>query len=446
MPRHTAQPIKLALLASTVAALSIGCVLDLDKLDAGQDDDSNDETIDPNDPDNALECLIGSEVDTTGVEQTSWTPQCTSGVVCADGWGHDGDALPIAWTTQMPVFPPDSPHEARAIGVFENGRIVVAVERPGAIGFEHFEPDGVNFGGYDVEGIGSMVYQVEIDSQVAYVTHGNDDGTINLSAIQIDSQQMLWTTSFPAYWATALTRNGGRIALVLLPDDEASAYELVILDLDGNVQWQGPTVDAANAVALSPSGARVAVAGDSTRVYATADGSLLDEFVHGSLFTIRPQDSTFLDEDRLVTIGTGVEFERLNGWLAGDSLTGDLQWEQAYNRATSWCPDEEDDQFTAETTEILGEVTELSDGSLVVVGSENFESGGVYGSHPWVARFAADGEFLASDRGLWDGYAIDTVAGSDGSVFVLIADGLVTACEHPCDLASQPYMVRKYIP
>lgn len=448
MQRTIAQPLKLALLTSTVAALSLACELGLDKLDAGQDDDSADELTDPNDPETALECTIGTEFNATGTTQTSWTPQCTGGIVCDEGWGHDGDPLPIEWTTQMPVFPPNATHhQPRAVGLFENGTVVVAIEREAAIGFEHFGPDGVNNGGYSVDELGTIIHSVEIFSERAYVTHGEGDGTINLTAIDITSQQKLWTTSFSAHGATAPTRNGGRIALGLALDDQWATNELVVLDIDGNVLLQDPIAEHANVVALSPSGERVAAVGESTRIYSTTDGALLDEFVHGALLLVWPRSSIFIDDERVVSIGSGIQQERFSGWLSGDSLGGDLGWEQVYNRATSWCPDEEDDEdlSTAETAEMLSDVTQLSDGSLVVVGTENYESNGVYGSHPWVARFTSEGEFLGNDRGLWDGHAIDSVAGPDGSVFVLIAEGVAMACQVPCEV-SEAFAVRKYVP
>ncbi|HVI01944.1 MAG TPA: hypothetical protein VM869_24695 [Enhygromyxa sp.] len=446
MARHEQAIIKLGLLASTIAALSLGgCVLDLDKLDAGQDDSADDPETGGN-PSEALECLIGTEVDATGVEQSTFEPGCE--VTCDDGWGHDADALPIAWTSEVEAYPPDSLSRPRAIGLFENGRVVVAIHRSGAMGFEHFEPDGVNFGGFDIEGIDSVVYGVEIDSHMAYVTHGDDDGTIHLSALSIfNDQQIAWTIDFTAHWATKPTRNGGRIAVSLVLDE--TKHELVVLDLDGNVQWQEPTVVSANAnaVALSPSGARVAVIGESTRIHDAASGDLLLESSHGITFTMWPQSAAFVDEDLLVAIGSGIEFERFTGWFSGVSLSGDVNWEHLYNRATAWCPDPlEDDEHSAETAELLSAVTRLADGSLVAVGTENFEGNGVYGSHPWVAHFSADGEFLANDRGLWDGRAIDAVAGPDGSVFVLIAEGITTGCEGPCPDVSEGFAVRKYVP
>ena len=102
MARHEQAIIKLGLLASTIAALTLGCVLDLDKLDAGQDDSADDPET-GGDPSEALECLIGTEIDATGVDQSTFEPGCE--VTCDDGWGHDADALPIAWTSAVEAYP-----------------------------------------------------------------------------------------------------------------------------------------------------------------------------------------------------------------------------------------------------------------------------------------------------------------------------------------------------
>jgi hypothetical protein len=109
-----------------------------------------------------------------------------------------------------------------------------------------------------------------------------------------------------------------------------------------------------------------------------------------------------------------------------------------------WCP-EDDDQFPAETGEFLVDVTRLPDDTLVVVGSENFDVHGVVGTHPWVAHVSPGGDLLASDRGLWDGHAIDAVAGPDGSVFVLIGDGAPDTCGGPCKNINEGFAVRKYV-
>lgn len=435
------------LLGSTLALFLSGCLLKIDGLDAGLDDDDDAAempTTGDDDP-SALECLIGTEVDSLGVAQSSWSPGCE--VTCDDGWGHDGSQLPIEWTSSVPIHEGAPVMQPSKIGLLESGRVVVASLSEHAVGLLFFEPDGVNIGGYTADDLGSRIYSLAIDSHVLYIAHGDEDGTVELRAVDIDSQQPLWSQTFTGELPGAIARAGGKLAFTLRPQEESAETDLIVLDLDGNMQWTLPTLDYASDVAMSPSGDRIAVAGEVTRIYAAEDGALLDELVNGSSFPVYMQSVTFVDEDRVVTIGAGLEYERFDGWLSGDSLTGGSSWERSYNRATSWCPDPlEDDEWTAATAELLAEVDTLADGTLVVVGSENFEGGGVYGSHPWVARFSADGEFLASDRGLWDGYAIDTVAGPDGSLFALIVDGPVTFSEGPPAVESRSFAVRKYVP
>lgn len=445
MPRHIEHPIKLALLTASIIALAPGCVLDLDQLDAGQDDsahdgtggnDGNDDNDDSNDLGDVLECLIGTEIDATAIELSSWAPQCNAGVVCAEGWGHDGEPLPIAWTSTMQAYPPGVPFNARAIGI-ANGYVIVAIVHTSDISLMFFAPeDGVNTGGYAVEGFGSLVHGVEIDSGKAYVTHSEGDGIMRVSAIDIGSQQLLWTVDFAADWGSKVARGGSKLALTLWSDPDPD-QRLVVLDLDGNLEWE-QSIDTAHALAISPLGDRIAASGALTRIYDADDGELLTEFDH--LGTISAKDSLFLDQDRVAVVGSLLGASALSGWLSLDSLAGGNSWEHGYDRASSWCADQ-NDESTRETNDAFAALTQLSDGSLVAVGSESFVTGGVDGSHPWVAHFSADGEFLGKDRGLWNATAVDTVAGQDGSVYVLIAP---IGCADPCEHGS--FAVRKYDP
>lgn len=435
--------------AALVASLTSACLPKLDGLEAGLDDD---DTSDTNGAEQQLECLIGTEIDALGTEQSSWSPGCA--VVCNEGWGHDGEQLEIVWTEGPDTHEPGPASQARAIGLLANGRIIVASSSEGAVFLNFFEPDGLNIGGFDAAGLRSRIFRVEIDSHVVYVTHGNygdegsEDETVVLTAISIDSQQELWHRDFEGSWGLGVTRAGGRLAFLLRGELE-DTQKLVVLDLDGEPLW---TVDTplSNGVsaAFSPSGERVAVAGDPTRVYAADDGELLGEFVHTALPIFYPQAVVFVGEDQVISAGGGTNDERMEGWLASDSLLGDDSWELTYNRADAWCPDEDDNDVSAATAEWLTRITALADGSLMVVGTESYEGQPAYfdgppdesvGSHPWVGVFSPTGEFLASDRGLWDGYGADTIAGPDGSAFVL------TVRNAPAE-ASAGFRVRKYLP
>lgn len=400
------------------AGISSGCVLELDDLDAGFDDDDGDDSTDSDDNNgDSLECLLGTQPDTVGVERSAWSPDCE--VECDVGWGHDGAQLEIAWTTHV-----NWPEEPRAIGLLADGRPVAAVLNQEGVFIHHFQPDnGAAIGGFPAPDIGALVDHVEIDSNVIYVIHSenDDDGIIVLSATSLDSQHELWRRSFPNGFASAFARGGGKLALALVTDPVLFEHDVVVLDLDGEPLWSQPTVSRPESIAFSPSGARLAVAGETTtRVYAAADGTLLDEFVHGALTIIKPEALAFADEDRLVTVGSGsqdvLSDYRSDGWLAGDSLAGGNPWEQVYNRAISWCPQPADDDSS--TGERFDAVARLADGSLMAVGSEGPDIGG----SSWVVRLSADGAFLGNDRGLWNGAALDVVAGPDGSAFVLIND------------------------
>jgi len=450
MKRRIEYPLAVAVFATLVP----GCLLKLDGLDAGLDDESADSDSDGNcNGDNgdgdgdggldALECLIGTEVDALGVTQSSWAPPCE--VTCAEGWGHDGDQLPIAWTTSVSAYPPGAHHNPRAIGLLDNGRVVVGIVGEQSVAFQFFQPDGVNFGGFEVAGFG-RVQDVEIVSNRAYVTHDGGNGTVAVSAVGLSSssEQELWRTTFGGASAPAVARGGGKVAFLLglVDQDDFLQYDLVVLDLDGAPLWSAPVGGASN-LAFSPSGERIAVVGNhDTRIYEAEDGDLIDEFVTDSW--IYPWAVTFADEDRVIAVGGRLDLERWDAWLAGDSLAGGSVWEVSYNRATLWCPDPEDSPLSASTAEWLGDVIPLADGSLLAIGYESHEQDDVYGGQPWVVRFSAEGEYLASDRGLWNGYSVDTVAAPDGSVFVLIA-GEGQPQDDP-DLVIQDFWVRKYVP
>jgi hypothetical protein len=433
---------------STLAVLGSGCLLKVDGLDAGLDDEDaaeepttgdgdgdGDENPYPNDP---LECLIGTEPNTVGVAQSMWDPQCE--VTCADGWGHDGAQLPIAWTTSLTTPNPGTAYNARALGIIENGDVVVAISLDEGLELQFFDPDSqMGYGGYDVEGIGKTVWGAEVDGNMLYVTHSDELGVIELSAVDMASQQELWDITANATWASAPSGGGGKVAFITR-DEQTLAQEFFVIGPGEQTLSNVLTIDQATSVTVSSSGARLAIAGDTTRVWSLDTGDLLDQFAYDSFASLFPNAMAFVDDDRLVTVGAGFEHDRFEGWLSGRSTLAQDEWERVYNRATAWCPEPEDDQWSAATAEWLVAVTVLDDESLMVVGSEQFEGGGDSGSHPWVAKISPDGQLLARDRGLWDGYGIDVVAGPDGSAFVLVADN------SPPAEPSQGFRLRQYAP
>jgi hypothetical protein len=437
-------------LCSTLAMLGSSCLLKVEGLDAGLDEDDSaaeqpttgeeaeegdgDGDENSNDP---LECLIGTEPNAIGVAQSMWDPQCE--VLCADGWGHDGEQLPIAWTLSVTTPNPGTAYQAQALGLIENGDVVVAVDLDEGLELQFFDPDSqMGYGGYEVEGIGSTVFGAEVDGNTLYVTHSDELGAIELSVIDIASQQELWDISATGTWASAPSGGGGKVAFILT-DEQIPSQEFFVVGPDEQALNNVIAFDHATSVAISSSGSRFAIAGDVTRVYSLETGDWLDEFTHDSFAALFPNAMAFVGEDRLVTAGAGFEHDRFEGWLSGDSLAGDDEWERVYNRATAWCPEPEDDQWSAATAEWLVGVAVLADDSLIVVGSEQYEGGGESGSHPWVAHISADGELLARDRGLWDGHAKDVIAGPDGSAYVVVADNIPPE-------GSQGFRLRKYTP
>ncbi|MCA9680767.1 MAG: hypothetical protein KC457_01125 [Myxococcales bacterium] len=429
MKRHFAPTLRHSLTLALLAT-SLACELKISELDAGIGDEAEGTGEEPL----AQECMLGTLPETVGVERDSMDLLCP--VTCAMGWGHDGEQLPIAWTTPLASGPlPKSP---RALGVLANGRIVAALATEGAVFLNFYEPDGLNIGGYDVFDLGSDIYAVEIVDGTVYVSHGDGLGNLELRAVGVASQQELWRRSIVGDRSGKLARGAAELATVITVEGETTTHELQVFDLDGVPKWASP-VSETGPVAFSPSGARLALGGERTRVYAAEDGELLDEFVHGALPSLYVQDVAFVDEDRLITLGTGLELERFDAWLAGDSLAGAPGWERVYGRADSWCPEPNEDQGASATADVLVDLAILADGSALIVGSENFQSAGLLGGQPWVAQVDAEGTLLASDRGLWNGYAAAVARGGDGSGFALLID-------NDPDQGDLGHRLRKYAP
>jgi hypothetical protein len=431
MTKRIKQPLALT---ATLAVLLSGCLLTIDGLEAGIDDGA--ETTGEEEPSDPSECLIGTEPDAVGVAQSIWDPQCE--VVCDQGWGHGGPQVPITWTTSFAVPSANVGFQGHALGVLDDGRIAVALKLYEGATLRIFDPEGLPDQDYEVPNIGSGVYALRIAAGVLYVTHRMGDAMV-LSAIEIASQQELWSWSFAAEYGFAAARGSATIALMFISEGQTDVRELVMLDLGGNPLWTRPVHNRALWVTFSPSGARVAVAGlADAEVYATANGALLDEIVHEPLVLSQTMAIAFVGEDRLISAGT-VDLGPLpprNGWVAGASLTGEGDWQQIYNRATVWCP--ETSEFGL-THEFFTAVTRLADGSLLAVGDESQQQQDGFRSQPRVVRFTPEGQFLAADRGLWDGAAINTIPGPDGSALVLFEDSSVPGVD-------RSYRLRKYSP
>lgn len=434
------QPLTLCLVFAVAVP---GCLLKVGDLEAGLDDESSAESPDsgtddgnPTENGESNDCLIGTQLSTVGIEQSIMEPQCE--VVCAAGWGHGGDQLPIAWTTNVTANSPGDKFFPHALGSLDNGHAVVAIEMDQSLELLFFDPQGQPDGPYAVPNIGSLTHDAEFDGEVLYATHGNGDGNVMLSAFDIDSQQQLWTQAFVGGYARAPARAPANLAFLLAPseDGDASAErELVMLDLDGNHQWTQPTLDAAGSIAFSPSGDRIAVAAERIRVYATNDGALVDEFEHGVLPNLTTGTVEFITEDRLVTVGAGYTTNPLQGWLSSDSLSGQGDWEQVYNRASAWCPDSSDDWATGEW---FLDVTRLADGSVLAVGHEGYKQQDEFRSQPRIVQFTGAGQFLAGDRVLWDGIATLAIAGPDDSALVVLLDDVESN-------ELQGFSLRKYV-
>jgi hypothetical protein len=424
-----------ALMLST--ATLAGCLLKPGDLEAGLDEDDA-ETSDGDaetggDP-AASECLLGTELDTLGVELSSWVPNCE--VTCGTGWGHDGQPLPIEWTVELFADVQDPTLTPRGLAPLPNGQVVAAASNGSGVELNAIDLDGQIVWTRSIEHFGGEFYEVAIDAQTIYLTHSAGENSV-LSAFGLDGE-LRWSASLGAVTPTGLAVSSAGIAIPLRSNVDLGPTELALRDLSGALTWTTDTSTYGGSVDFSPSAELLAVDGGNgdLTIHSSVDGSVVVEIPYEGNPYLSVQSVVFIDEATTVRVGVTIEEHAFDGWASYQPLAGEA-WVHTYNRATAWCPPP-DPQDTYATGDMFGDVARLSDGTFVVVGSEIFNSEDIVGSHPFVGRFTVTGEFLGSSRGLWDGYASDVVAGADGSALVLVLDRSVPGDEI--------LRLRKYVP
>jgi hypothetical protein len=438
MTRRIALHPILAALALTLSTANLaGCLIKPGELEAGLDDDGSETSGDDAETGghpNSSECLLGTDVDTVGIELTSWTPNCE--VTCGTGWGHDGQPLPIEWTIELFADVQDPTLTPRGLVALPNGQVVAAASDGSGVELSAIDLDGQIVWTLTIEHFGGEFFDLAIDAEAIYVTHSAGEIAV-LSAFEFDGE-LRWSGALGNYTPTGLAVSSAGIAIPLRTNVDLGPTELMLRDLSGALTWTIDTSTYGGSVDFSPSAELLAIGGGNGEltIHSSVDGSVVDQIPYEGNAYVAEQSLVFIDETTTVRVGGTVDLERLDGWVNYQAL-GSETWEHAYNRATAWCPPPNPGDSTA-TGDIFGDLAQLSDGTFIVVGSENFDTGDVIGGHPFVGRFDATGEFLGSSRGLWDGYASDVAAGADGSALVLILDRSVPG--------EEVLRLRKFVP
>ncbi|PRP96062.1 hypothetical protein [Enhygromyxa salina] len=428
------QPI---VLLATFVILMAGCELEPGQLEVGSESDDGDASTDDESGGEQLEpeCLIGTDIDAVGVEQSSWAPPCE--VVCDQGWGHGGEQLEIDWT--ISEFP--QPYEAlrpRGLGLLVDDEVVVGA----------FNGVGLDLITYDATGqllwrrtsaeVVGEVGELTTTTEGIYVLHA--DGIHGgLSAFENDGEHR-WTREFGDAFGYGVAGSDAGIAVVRIRDPyDEPEFELVLFGVDGEVIWAVPTAELGRHVAFSGTNDTIGVVGGGdVSMHSTADGA----YVGGTPTsgTVAPVRSglVFIDEETIINVGGIMDSgtARFNGWF--ERLTTDpSSWSYSYNRASSWCPDPDSPDPEASTSENFFDVVELADGTMLAVGQEIFYAKGGGGEHPRSVQFSPTGEFLRSDRALWDGRSVAAVATSTGESYVL------TTATNDLD-GAEGFRVRRY--
>jgi hypothetical protein len=439
------------------AASVLACELPIDQLEVGDAMDGADEDTgtdssgdagdsdgdgDGDDGDASLECVEQGTNLAGGDEPIDFPlPECE--VVCASGFGHDVAPLASEWTLDLEHTGPSTGFtylEATATGEL----LVLLGHHDEAARLYWISPEGELLDELTQPAIHGDVWGIAITDEGIIFVLWRDETNQSLTALS-SSGEHLWTIKLGLdvgqSSALAVLGSGVVVALdsTMLPDDG----ELMHVDSSGEVVGLG-SIPPTDKIAVSPSGNTIVVANSTTISWMD-----LELFPNGSSTQgVADVSLVFglvaLDDERVVSVGVANNWEEdssLHGYVNQVGPMG-LEWEGRYDRASSWCPEESDDEVTHEH---IYNVEQLADGTLLVVGAESggFGNGLDRGQlpseqimQPWVAHVSAQGEVLATDRGFWRGLGA-AVASTQDAAYVLLFEYRD---------AQQHLYVRKYLP
>jgi hypothetical protein len=426
--------------------LEAGNAMDGSEEDTGMDSSGDDDGGD-GDGDGAasLECVEQGTNLAGGDEPIDFPlPECE--VVCASGWGHGAAPLANEWTldlehtglntgfTYLEATP--TGELVAVIGHADAAARLVWVSSEGELQAELTQP-----------AIGGDVWSVAITDDGNMFVIWRDFDTQSLTALS-SSGDALWTVELGSYSGqdSVLAALGLGVVVALNGASGPDESELVLVDSNGDVSGMG-SIPFASEIAVSPSGNTVVYANRTSiswtdfELFPTGTSTQGVAGVH-LLFGL-----VALDDERVASVGVSRNWDDAGSIHAYVKQIGPmgLEWESTYDRASSWCPEQNEGQASP-TQEQLYDVEQLADGSLLVVGAANGGYGngrdlGQPGSEqllqPWVGHVSAQGDVLATDRGFWHGQAA-AVASTQDAAYVLLFE---------FDEASQQHIyLRKYLP
>lgn len=410
------------------------CVIDPGVLEGDAEGASADEVGDADDAeqDGAAELAdcVTHATNVAGGSDPGEFPVESCPIVCDEGWGHAPNQLEIAWTQ---TFEHETPGEFYIpIGMLPRDEGVMIASRHGNAGTELMWLDAL--GEVEakqlVEGAPGVLDAVSGNDERIHLGYTQTD-TLSVAALDA-SGDLVWTRKLATQiqFIDLATRPDGGVVVMVSAGTEDS---LSALDAAGELEWSVDLLDLDNprSVALAPGG-HIAVGGASL-AYFSSDGqtSQKTEFAEGRPFL--GWDLDFIDEDRLLGVGFDQSIDATMFIHEYGLLPTTLQ---TYNRGFASCR-------TSETYEWFARALVLADGSLLVGGLEqgpDFQ--GDANNQPIVMHLDEQGQFLASDRGLWFGQANALASDASGAAYAALTIGSYSNVSEPIS----GFHVRKYLP
>ena len=384
-----------------------------DELESSEGDGDGDDDGDGDAPSD--ECVVqGTNIDGGSDPLDHPMPECE--VECATGWGHGAPPLAVEWTL-------DLEHELGAFTSYtylarlpndELLTLITWIDAPARLVWASAE--GELLAELTQPAIDREVLDLDVDAAGTVYALSRDDDTHSLIALS-SSGEHLWTVELgpqESYGTTIDAMDSGVLVALNAPT-QLEAGQLLQVSAAGQVTTLLP-IPHTQQIALSPSGDTVAVASNTTIRWAN-----LSELSWTSIVGIADvhwlRALVAIDDESVVNVGTsrswGDGFAR--GYIKQVGPMG-LVWEGRYDRAFGWCGQ------MGPTDEEFADIARLTDGSLIVAGSETGSSPDTpyIFQQPIVFHVSAGGEVLGTDRGFWEGEAVAAVAGSDGSAYALM--------------------------
>lgn len=391
-----------------------GCLLGVDKLEAGVDDIDDTSEVDGDSADwgESIACLDGS---TLPGQADLPAPDCE--VDCETGWGHGTPTLASEWTLELDVAVPAISERWDQLITLIDGSVLIAVSGD-PVQFVWVSPDGEQYADL-AQSYSGRVFDLDTAPDGGgdiYVLWENDEGVMSMSSSYDLGEWTVEIGSPVDAYPKMVALDQGKVAAVYnlpMPATPVAAAEVV---------WVvgGEIVETA----LVPESMEIAKGSNGDVVLANHESV---SWVSGDFIaqTAMPDLAHTLglvavDDESVVIAGAIVDPNDAGGSLSGLVREVDqagLGWSATYDRAESWCP------TNAPTNEMFVDLERLPDGSLIVGGFESpeYPFGDEPSYQPWVAHVSATGDVLAVDRGSWIGRVISISANEDAA-YVLMSE------------------------